>query len=109
VDAAQLPVQPAAPNAGTLSAITKRLADIEMRVSAMAAEQDAAQAAAAAISRERDRYRADAAAAREAVLRLAGVNRDAVGAARQLLDALDAQADAIAQLVGPGSPQDLLP
>lgn len=110
VAAAQLPAQaPPTTNAATHSAITERLAAIEQRISSMAAAQEAAESAGDAITRERDRYRAEAASAREAALRLAGVTRDAVGATRQLLDALDAQADAIAQLVGPASPQDLLP
>jgi hypothetical protein len=97
------------PTDPTLAGITERLAEIERRMSSMAAAQDAAAASVDAIARERDRYRADAASAREAALHLASGTRDAVGAARQLLDALDAHAEAIAQLVRPGSPQDLLP
>jgi excisionase family DNA binding protein len=110
VDAANLPSKaPATPRALSTGVIAQRLTDIESRLSEMSSAQQSADSAAAAIARERDRYRAEAAAAREAALRLSGVTRDAVGAARQLLEALDAQAEAIAQLVGPGSPQDVLP
>jgi hypothetical protein len=56
---------------------------------------------------ERDRYRSDAIAAREAALRLNAAAAEARAAAGSLLNALDAQADALTQLLTPGSPADL--
>lgn len=110
VDVASLPTEGtrATPEA-TLDALVRRLDRIEERLGVLAAVQEAAKESQEALVRERDRHHADAAAAREAALQLTGVTRDAVGASRQLLEALERQADAIAQLVGPGSPGDLLP
>ncbi len=110
VDAAALPAGGSrATRTVALDALLQRLDRIEERVGQVAASQAAAEEAREALARERDQHRADAAAAREAALRLTGVARDAVGASRQLLEALEGQADAIAQLVGPGSPRDLFP
>jgi hypothetical protein len=61
-----------------------------------------------AIERERDRYRAEAASAREAALRVVAAARDTYAAIEQLLPVLREQNDALAQLLAPGSPQDLM-
>jgi hypothetical protein len=62
-----------------------------------------------AVERERDRHRADAAAAREAALRLVASTQDANSAVSELLKALQQQGDALVQLLAPGSPEDLMP
>jgi hypothetical protein len=61
-----------------------------------------------AVERERDRYRAEAAGAREAALRAVAAARDACFAIEQLLPAIREQNDALTQLLVPGSPQDLM-
>lgn len=60
------------------------------------------------VERERDRYRAEAASAREAALRVVAAARDTYAAIEQLLPVLREQNDALAQLLAPGSPQDLM-
>ena len=60
-----------------------------------------------ALERERDRFRADAAAAREAALRVNAVARETDQAVRHLLEVLELQSDALTQLLAPGSPEDL--
>jgi hypothetical protein len=62
-----------------------------------------------AVERERDRYRADAAATREAALRLVASAQDTHSAVSELLKVLQKQGDALVQLLAPGSPQDLMP
>jgi excisionase family DNA binding protein len=59
------------------------------------------------LQNERDRHRADAVAAREVALHLNAAVAEARAAAQSLLNALDAQADALTQLLTPGSPADL--
>jgi hypothetical protein len=61
----------------------------------------------AATERERDRYRADAAAARAAALRLVAASQETNSAASELLGGLQRQQDALIQLLAPGSPADL--
>lgn len=61
------------------------------------------------LEQERDHYRADAAAAREAALMLISAAREVDGAVRQTLRVLELQTDALVQLLAPGSPGDLLP
>jgi predicted transcriptional regulator len=56
---------------------------------------------------ERDRYRAEAAAARSAAVSLIAAAREVEGAVKQTLKILDLQADALVQLLAPGSPEDL--
>lgn len=60
-----------------------------------------------ALERERDRYRADAAAARTAALAVNSAARELDGAVRAMLDVLAHQSDALIQLLAPGSPEDL--
>jgi len=61
------------------------------------------------LERERDRYRADASAARAAALSLITAAREIDGVVRQTLRVLELQADALVQLLAPGSPADLTP
>jgi excisionase family DNA binding protein len=63
----------------------------------------------AATERERDRYRADAATAREAALRLVAASQETNSAASELLGGLQRQQDALIQLLAPASPADLSP
>lgn len=110
VDSASLPDATAEPRSDAkLNTVLRRLGRLEEHIEAVAAALKSSDAARVLLERERDRYRADAAAAREAALLLTGVTRDAVSASRQLLEALERQTDAIGQLVAPSSPQDLLP
>lgn len=61
----------------------------------------------AALERERDRHRSDAAAARAAAIELNAAAREIDGAVRHLLDVLTRQSDALTQLLAPGTPEDL--
>jgi excisionase family DNA binding protein len=88
--------------------------DVVARVSRLAEEvgelrgrADTANQLVAALERERDRYRGDAAAAREAALILVGNARELDAATRTLLTALEAQANALVQLLAPATPEDL--
>jgi excisionase family DNA binding protein len=62
-----------------------------------------------ALERERDRFRAEAAASKEAALRVNAAAREIDTAVRRLLDVLELQADALTQLLAPASPEDLTP
>jgi excisionase family DNA binding protein len=62
-----------------------------------------------AVERERDRYRSDAAATREAALHLVASAQDTHTAVSELLGVLQKQGGALVQLLAPGSPQDLMP
>jgi hypothetical protein len=99
----QKPQRP--PGRGELAAEVQRLADAVRRLEGR--ERDPS-GHLDALTRERDRYRADAATMREAALRLNALAGDACGAMRQTLEMLDQQRDALAQLLSPGSPQDLM-
>jgi predicted transcriptional regulator len=61
-----------------------------------------------ALEQERDRYRADALAARAAALRSISSSEKLDESTRQLLDALKEQREALIQTLAPGSPADLL-
>jgi hypothetical protein len=94
---------PAAP--GELLALVGALAD---ELAELQNRADDADRLAAALDRERDRYRADAAAAREAALLLTGNARDLDAATRKLLAALEAQREALVQLLAPRTADDLV-
>jgi hypothetical protein len=71
----------------------------------LARESDAARIE--ALEGERDRYRADALAARTAALRSLSTSDKLDESTRQLLDALKEQREALVQMLAPGSPADL--
>lgn len=58
------------------------------------------------VRRERDRYRAEASTMREAAIRANAAQRAAAKGFRDVLDALDYQADALTELLGPRSPEE---
>lgn len=60
------------------------------------------------VTKERDKYRAEASTMRETALRLNAAAREVNGAVRQTLDVLEFQSEALSELLGPGSPQDIL-
>ncbi|HXC79465.1 MAG TPA: helix-turn-helix domain-containing protein [Candidatus Acidoferrum sp.] len=62
-----------------------------------------------ALTRERDRYRADSATIREAALKLAVAAREQHRAVKTLLEVLDLQADTLAELLAPASLHDMPP
>lgn len=70
--------------------------------------ETSAERALAAVERERDRYRADAATVREAALRVNGAAEELRRVIPGLLSVLDEQAGALAQLLGPTTPDELL-
>jgi hypothetical protein len=59
------------------------------------------------IGAERDRFRADASAARESALAMSGAAADLVEATKLLTSALEGQISAVVQLLTPGSPAEL--
>jgi excisionase family DNA binding protein len=65
-------------------------------------------AAVAALASERDRYRAEAATLREAAAQVNAASREAYAGMRQLLDAMQLQSEALSQLLGPSTPDDVL-
>jgi excisionase family DNA binding protein len=97
------PVVPAAP-----AGVEERLDRLTAAVERLAQRETASSKLMAALQRERDRFRAEAAASKEAALRVNLVARETDQAVRRLLDVLALQADTLAQLLAPSSPEDLL-
>lgn len=100
-----LPVAPAAleddPSIGA------RVDHLEHELAELRAAQDRGAHVSDALAAERDRYRAEAVAARDAAARLNIAVAEASATARSLLNALDAQTESLTQLLAPGSPADL--
>jgi excisionase family DNA binding protein len=88
--------------------LEERLDRLAIAVEQLSARESTSQQLVDTLSRERDRYRSDAAAAREAALLVNAAARDTDVAVRHLLAVLESQSDALAQLLAPGSPQDLM-
>lgn len=93
----------------TVSGIESQLDGLRLAIEGLTQREAAADRVVAAIERERDRYRADAAASKEAALRVNAAAIEIDKAVRQLLRVLELQADALSQLLAPASPGDLLP
>jgi chromosome segregation ATPase len=87
-----------------LAAEVKRLAS---EIAALKAAQSPSDQELGRLRGERDRYRAEAATMREAAIHANAAQRAAVESFRRLLDALEEQADAVTELLGPRSPEDL--
>jgi hypothetical protein len=62
-----------------------------------------------AVEQDRDRFRAEAVALRDAALQLASAAHETDAGVRHLLEVLERQREALVQLLTPGSPQDLMP
>jgi hypothetical protein len=87
----------------------KRLEDLAALVATLAAREHTADDLLEALQRERDRFRSEAASAKEAALRVNAAARETHAAVRQLLAVLELQTDALTQLLAPSSLQDLVP
>lgn len=85
-----------------------RLAELAAAVDRLVARESASDELLAAVQRERDHFRAEAAAAKEAALRVNSAAREIDKAVRGLLGVLELQSDALTQLLAPSSPQDLI-
>ena len=72
------------------------------------ARETSAERVLTAVERERDRYRADAAAVREAAIRVNRAADDLRQVIPSLVGVLEEQSDALAQLLGPTTPAELL-
>jgi excisionase family DNA binding protein len=96
--------QPRASTAG----VEDRLRELTEAVALLNEREAASAALVEALARERDRFRADAAASREAALRVNAAAREIDRAVRGLLDVLELQSDALTQLLAPASPEDLV-
>jgi len=94
---------------GTLAALGREVKRLAAVVDDLKSSETPAPGHLKAVERERDRYRADAAAARSAALSLIGAAREVDGAVRQTLRILELQSEALVQLLAPGSPEDLTP
>jgi excisionase family DNA binding protein len=94
--------QPASDSVGDqLRELTEAVAQLGEREAASARLVEA-------LERERDRFRAEAAASKEAALRVNAAAQEIDKAVRRLLEVLELQADALTQLLAPSSPDDLL-
>jgi hypothetical protein len=98
------------------SDVASRLEELGVKVDALLARDAATadlvaslQRERAALARERDHYRADAAAAKAAALDVNAAARGLDASVRPMLDVLERQRDALTQLLAPGSPEDLAP
>jgi Helix-turn-helix domain len=87
----------------------KRLEDLTAVVAALVARERSAEDLLEALQRERDRFRSEAATAKEAALRVNAAARETQAAVRQLLAVLELQTDALTQLLVPSSLEDLVP
>jgi len=101
---------------GQHQGVDKRLEGLARAIAELAAGQAELQAMVrelqtttpnAALMRERDHYRAQAAAVRESALLLNSASRDAHAGYRHLLDTMVQQADALVQVLAPESLSDI--
>jgi hypothetical protein len=104
--ASELTATPLKPVAS--AGVEERLERLTKAVERLARREAASSELVAALQRERDRFRAEAAASKEAALRVNSAARETDQAVRQLLDVLALQSDALTQLLAPSSPEDLL-
>jgi transposase-like protein len=88
--------------------VEDRLRELTEAVAQLSAREAASAQLLRAVERERDRFRAEAAASKEAALRVNSAAREVDQAVRHLLEVLELQADALTQLLAPSSPEDLL-
>ena len=88
--------------------IENRINEIAKSLEQLLSQESHASRLLAAIERERDHYRAEAAASKEAALRVNAAANEIDGAVRGLLKVLELQTGALEQLLAPSSPQDLL-
>lgn len=88
--------------------VMRRLDELATSIDLLRKDRGASAGLLESVERDRDRYRAEAATAREAALRVVAAARDTYAAIEQLLPALREQNDALAQLLVPGSPQELM-
>jgi hypothetical protein len=113
VDAASLEecaaTRPAAAPPGSNPAdVEEQLRELTAAVDRLAARESDSALLLEAIRRERDRFRAEAASAKAAALRVNAAARETDKAVRQLLDVMEAQADALTQLLAPSTAADLM-
>ena len=113
VDAASLEAcaatRPAAPPAARKPAeVEERLRELTAAVDRLVARESDSAMLLEALQRERDRFRAEAASAKAAALRVNAAARETDKAVRQLLDVMEAQADALTQLLAPSTAEDLM-
>jgi hypothetical protein len=90
-----------------LERLEQRLDELDRRIDSPS--ESAPTAALAAAERERDRYRSDAATLREVVRLYAESTEEADAAFASLRAASRKQREAVAQLLGPATVEDLLP
>ena len=100
--------RPASPPPVQPTDVEARLVELTEAVERLASRESATEALVEALSRERDRWRAEAAAAKEAALRVNSAAEQTHKAVEQLLEVLALQADALRQLLAPASVDDVL-
>lgn len=87
--------------------LERRLSSLGQTVDALQNERAAVQQTLEAVERERDRHRADAAALRDAAIRMNLMSRDVATAVRQMLDVLEQQSELVSQLLAPSTVSEL--
>jgi hypothetical protein len=97
------------PDAASVEKIERRLDDLAQEVEALKKSSVGSVDLLAAAERERDRFRAEAATAREAALRLVGSAEEKSHVVEGLLKVLQQQEAAVLQLLAPASLDDLVP
>jgi len=90
------------------SRVTTELDHLRRDVDELRSRRDRTEDLLAAMERERDRFRSDAAAVREAALLLNSAAQETHEAVSHLVEVLAGQSAALAQLLSPGSPLDVL-
>lgn len=96
------------PRADALSQTQSAVAKLISAVAELRDGGGASPALVASLERERDRFRAEAAAVREAALLVNSASRELYGAVRSMLEVMRQQGDALEQLLAPASPLDLM-
>lgn len=92
---------------GATQSLEATLADIRRALEDLRSRDLAATRLLEAVERERDRFRAESAALRDASLQLVSAASETDAGVRSLLEVLERQREALVQLLAPGSPEDL--
>lgn len=85
-----------------------QIRDLRVAVDRLRSDRSADPSLVAALERERDHYRGESAAVREAALLVNSAARETSSAVRHLIDVLEQQSAALEQLLAPSTPFDVL-
>jgi excisionase family DNA binding protein len=96
------------PTTGTPASLETTLSEIQHVLGELQSQDLASTRLLKTVERERDRFRAEAAALRDASLQLVSAASETEAGVQKLLVVLDRQREALVQLLAPRSPEDLI-